>query len=570
MIRCLPDRRYATYSVVFELLTMPTHRNEPPNASQSDAKDASNVGGERPLLVLKVGTSTILDDNGVVGFSLSNLGRLVDAVCHIKARGYQVILISSGAVGAGCLHLKLKCRPNSVQGKQAASAVGQCRMMRLYDDLFALRDTKIGQLILTRTDLLDRTRFVNFKNTLRELLKWDVVPIINENDSLATAQLKFGDNDTLAAYVAVSLEADWLFLLTDVDCLFTSNPRTNPDARPISYVGLVDDVFRLLKEDSENNMGSSWGSGGMHTKIVAAKLAAATGIPTALCNGQHPERVLDIVEFVNKHCSGTECDWPVLLRRWTGQDYCSNITHVHVGCDPSPVDRPTHLDPSTAGTTTATASESSLDSVSQQSLPVYRPSTQKDGSPRIPTPGFVAMPSLQEMPFLGTIFAAKERAQKLHDRRRWVLSLPVHGRLYVDKGAADAIVNGKKSLLAVGIRRVVGQFGAGEAVSLCLDSMDSTSKSTVPEIDHENLRAKDTDDTDITEFARCIVRFGSDEIAKIIGKHSDQFKGILGSDCSEEEVAHRNTIIFVNPCVVYGCAGACADKAHATTAEVAA
>lgn len=548
------NRRNATSSVTIVAMHSSDQRRA---ASPSPpAKDASNVGGERPLLVLKVGTSTILDDGESVGFSLSNLGRLVDAVCHIKARGYQVILISSGAVGAGCLHLKLKTRPSSVQGKQAASAVGQCRMMRLYDDLFALRDTKIGQLILTRTDLLDRTRFVNFKNTLRELLKWDVVPIINENDSLATAQLKFGDNDTLAAYVAVSLEADWLFLLTDVDCLFTSNPRTNPDARPISYVGLVDDVFRLLKEDSENNMGSSWGSGGMHTKIVAAKLAAATGIPTALCNGQHPERVLDIVEFVNKHCSGTECDWPVLLRRWTGQDYCSNITHVHVGCDPAEHQYRSHLDPAAAVGTTTAASESSLESISQQSLPRQ---SQKEGSPRVPTPGFVAMPSLSEMPFLGTIFAAKERTQKLHDRRRWVLSLPVHGRLYVDKGAADAIVNGKKSLLAVGIRRVVGQFGAGEAVSVCLDSME---KDAAPEIDHENLRAKDADDTDITEFARCIVRFGSDEIAKIIGKHSDQFKGILGSDCSEEEVAHRNTIIFVNPCVVYGCAGACADKAH--------
>lgn len=142
--------------------------------------------------------------------------------------------------------MHMKTRPTDIIEKQAISAIGQCRLVRLWEDIFAIREQKVAQLLLTRNDLIDRPRFVNFRNTLLQLLAMNVIPIINENDALATEGLKFGDNDTLGAYVAISIGATWFYMLTDVDCLYTSNPRYHEDAAPIAYVAKINAIYSLL------------------------------------------------------------------------------------------------------------------------------------------------------------------------------------------------------------------------------------------------------------------------------------------------------------------------------------
>eukprot|EP00918_Siedleckia_nematoides_P034307 GHVU01074620.1.p1 GENE.GHVU01074620.1~~GHVU01074620.1.p1 ORF type:complete len:383 (-),score=32.55 GHVU01074620.1:379-1527(-) len=236
-------------------------------ASQS-ADFRRDANGDPILLIIKIGTSSLMEPPsctrgcnfgtgsptgglGRVAFALSNLGKLVDCICNLRLMGYQVLLVTSGAVGAGAVHLGLTRKPSTLTTKQAAAAVGQCRLMRLYEDLFAIRGLKVAQLLVARTDLLDRNRFVNFKCVMQELLCSGVVPIVNENDSVAVDWAKFGDNDTLSAYCAVALDAAWLFLLTDVPALYSGNPRTNPNAKPIPLVGPdgFDDLRRLMGKD---------------------------------------------------------------------------------------------------------------------------------------------------------------------------------------------------------------------------------------------------------------------------------------------------------------------------------
>ncbi|PHJ20612.1 glutamate 5-kinase domain-containing protein [Cystoisospora suis] len=228
--------------------------------------------------------------------NLSNLGRFVDTVCKLRAEGHVVVVVSSGAVGVGCVSLRLKERPERLNTKQALAAVGQCRLMRLYEDLFSIREEKVAQLLLSRHDLLHPKSYQNFRSALRALLSLEVIPIINENDSLATEELRFGDNDTLAAHIAVAVDAHWLFILTDVDCLFDKNPHKHRDARPVAFVDRLTDVYAFL---SDGDCGA-WGTGGMYTKVVASKIATNVGVHVAISNGQHPERILDILQYAER------------------------------------------------------------------------------------------------------------------------------------------------------------------------------------------------------------------------------------------------------------------------------
>lgn len=183
-------------------------------------------GRERLTAVIKVGTSTLMDERAQTpNFSLAHIGKLVDTICLLRSKGVSVLLVTSGAVGAGCVSLHLKERPEAVRDKQALAAVGQCRLMRLYEDLFSVREVRVAQLLVSRNDFLRQRTYGNFRSCLRSLVDLDVVPILNENDSICTEELRFGDNDTLAAHCAVALEADFLFILTDVDCLYTKNPK---------------------------------------------------------------------------------------------------------------------------------------------------------------------------------------------------------------------------------------------------------------------------------------------------------------------------------------------------------
>lgn len=239
-------------------------------------------------LVLKIGTSSLTHpDTGHL--ALSTIAALVETLSRLRQQGHSVILVSSGAVGVGCARLGLTERPRTMALKQAVAAVGQGRLMRVYDDLFTSLQQPIAQVLLTRSDLVQRSRYLNASNTFQELLKLGVVPIVNENDTVAVDELKFGDNDTLSAMVASLVEADWLFLLTDVDRLYSADPRIHPDAQPISLVQCIDQLSEMQVQAGDR--GSRWGTGGMFTKITAARIATAAGVRTVITEGRQPQNI---------------------------------------------------------------------------------------------------------------------------------------------------------------------------------------------------------------------------------------------------------------------------------------
>jgi glutamate 5-kinase len=243
-------------------------------------------------LVVKIGTSSLTyPETGHL--ALSTIAALVETLSELRHQGHQVVLVSSGAVGVGCARLGLAERPRAMALKQAVAAVGQGRLMRVYDDFFTTLQQPIAQVLLTRGDLVQRSRYLNAYNTFQELLKLGVIPIVNENDTVAVDELKFGDNDTLSALVASLVEADWLFLLTDVDRLYSADPRIQPDAQPIHLVNQIKQLTELQVQAGDR--GSRWGTGGMATKIAAATIATDAGVRTVITEGRSPRNIQQIL-----------------------------------------------------------------------------------------------------------------------------------------------------------------------------------------------------------------------------------------------------------------------------------
>nr|WP_208492066.1 glutamate 5-kinase [aff. Roholtiella sp. LEGE 12411] len=243
-------------------------------------------------IVVKIGTSSLTQlESGQL--ALSTIATLAETLCYLRRQGHRVILVSSGAVGVGCARLGLTERPKAIALKQAVAAVGQGRLIRVYDDLFTTLQQPIAQVLLTRSDLVQRSRYLNAYNTFQELLGLGVIPIVNENDTVAVEELKFGDNDTLSALVASIVEADWLFLLTDVDRLYSADPRSVPDAQPIALVSSMKELAEL--QIQTGSQGSQWGTGGMVTKISAARIAIAAGVRTVITEGRFPRNIEKIL-----------------------------------------------------------------------------------------------------------------------------------------------------------------------------------------------------------------------------------------------------------------------------------
>ena len=246
-------------------------------------------------IVIKIGTSSLTQ--GQTGqLALSTIASLVETLSQLKRLGHRVVLVSSGAVGVGCARLRIQERPKKIATKQAIAAVGQGRLMRIYDDLFSSLEQPIAQILLTRRELIERSCYVNINNTFQALFELGVIAIVNENDTVAIEELKFGDNDTLSALVASLIEADWLFILTDVDRLYSADPRSNPDARPISLVTATE--LNQLQVDAGSS-GSQWGTGGMMTKLTAARIATGSGVRTVITHGQDPQNILKILAGEN-------------------------------------------------------------------------------------------------------------------------------------------------------------------------------------------------------------------------------------------------------------------------------
>ena len=240
-------------------------------------------------IVVKVGTSTLAHPTGRL--NIQRMEKLCKVLSDLKNMGHEIILVSSGAIAMGFGKLNLSERPKDVPTKQASAAVGQCESMYLYDKLFTEYNHTVAQLLITAPDIEEGgVRKQNFHNTLARLLELGALPVINENDTISTEEFGIGDNDTLSAIVAVTIQADLLILLSDIDGLFDGDPRKNPDAKLIDTVGKIDEHIISLGGGS----GSNLGTGGMATKLRAAQMATAAGCEMVIANGQSPEVLYDV------------------------------------------------------------------------------------------------------------------------------------------------------------------------------------------------------------------------------------------------------------------------------------
>ncbi len=359
-------------------------------------------------IVVKVGTRLLCGTRG--HFNLKRMESLGRDLARLWEAGRQLVLVSSGAIGAGVGRLGLARSPQTLPEKQAAAAVGQGILMQHYETVFAPMGITVAQVLLTQEDLRDRKRYLNARHTFHTLLRYRVVPIVNENDTVAVEEIRFGDNDTLAALVACLIDADLLILLTDLDGFYTADPRKSPDARLISEVHEITPEIEALA----GGCGSALATGGMETKLQAARIATGAGIPMVIAGGMR-EGVLGPV------VSGEE---------------------------------------------------------------------------------------------VGTLFLPRE--DRMQARKRWIaFNSPVQGKLYVDRGAANAILKKGKSLLPSGIVRVEGVFETGNVVSVV--------------------------DPDGKELARGISNYSSGDVELIKGRKSQEIKAILGYK-DYDEVIHRDNL----------------------------
>ena len=360
--------------------------------------------------VVKIGSALLTNDGK--GLDLARIAQWTEQMAALKQQGIEIVLVSSGAVAAGMSRLGWQERPNSMEQLQAAAAVGQTKLVQTYENAFARHDLHTAQILLTHEDLSDRKRYLNARNTLRALLDLPVIPIVNENDTVVTDEIKFGDNDTLGALVTNLVEADALILLTDQDGLYDADPRSNPEAKLIEQATATDAKLVAVAGD-----GGKLGRGGMATKVRAAQLAARSGAVTVIAGGRIEN---------------------VLTRLRLGEQ---------VG---------THLSP---------------------------------------------------------------ELEPIAARKQWLAGhLQTKGEITLDDGAVNALLEKGKSLLAVGVNNIKGQFHRGECVAI-LDSKGNT-------------------------LARGLVNYDVDEAFKIMGKPTSEINSILGY-LNEPELIHRDNLVLL-------------------------
>ncbi|RDB19374.1 putative glutamate 5-kinase [Hypsizygus marmoreus] len=291
-------------------------------------------------IVIKLGTSSIVHETTHQPL-LSTLSSVVETVVHLRSQGHKVVLVSSGAIGVGLKRMEIANKPKNLSGKQALAAIGQGRLIALWDNLFGQLGQPIAQVLLTRGDISDRTRYLNAVNTFKELLSMGVIPIVNENDTVSVSEIKFGDNDTLSAITSSMIHADYLFLLTDVDGLYTSNPRKDPSAKQIE---VVDSISAIRAEVSTTTLGSSLGTGGMETKLIAAEIATAAGVTTIILSSKRPENIFGVIQYYNRTSPKTSV--PTTPRESssgrTSPTSRPESTNASRSASPSPIVRPPH------------------------------------------------------------------------------------------------------------------------------------------------------------------------------------------------------------------------------------
>ncbi|HEY7891306.1 MAG TPA: glutamate 5-kinase [Solirubrobacteraceae bacterium] len=361
-------------------------------------------------VVIKLGSSIVADDSGELREDV--LARICDTVAALHSAGEDVVVVSSGAIARGMRVMELAARPSAISELQAASAIGQGKLYRVYDELLRERGVTSAQVLLTFGDLSARTQYLNARQTLSKLLDWKVVAVINENDTTATDEISFGDNDFLAAQVAILLAADLLILLTDIDGLHTADPRVDPSAKLITHVGDIEELDMLRITDGTSPLGS----GGMRSKVVAAEMAVTAGIPAVICNGVR----------------------------------AGPLEAVLVG-EPH-------------GTS-------------------FRPAASPHSSFKL-----------------------------------WLkYAKPTHGRLVLDAGAARAVQEHGGSLLPVGIRDVLGDFDAGDAVEI-------------------------SEHADGRPLAKGVCNYSAEELRRVKGLKSQALREILPH--ATDEAVHRDYLVL--------------------------
>lgn len=252
-------------------------------------QDYRKIISQSQTVVVKVGTSTLSYPSGRLNFQ--RIERLAEVLSGLQRAGKKVLLVSSGAIAAGSGRMGIKARPSELSEKQALAALGQTGLMKIYQKFFDMRGQQVAQVLLTKDIVLVSERRINASNTLKSLIDMDIIPIINENDTVATEEIEFGDNDSLSAYVACLVGADLLVMMTDIDGLYSADPRTNPDAK---LIPLVQHINADL-EESAKGTGNNFGKGGMVTKIAAAAVCRADNIPVVIANGNRPSNLQNIL-----------------------------------------------------------------------------------------------------------------------------------------------------------------------------------------------------------------------------------------------------------------------------------
>ena len=244
---------------------------------------------KKKRIVVKVGTSTLIYDTGKI--NLRRIDEIARVLSDLHNSGYEIILVSSGAIGVAMQALGYKTKPTDTKIRQSLAAIGQCELMSLYNKMFAEYQNTVAQILLTRSDIDIEKRKNHTKDTFNTLLEMGIIPIVNENDTVSVEEIEIGDNDNLSAVVASVVDADLLVLFSDIDGLYDSDPRSNPDANLISR---VDDISRV--EQNAGGAVSATGTGGMITKIEAAKIANAAGISMLILNGSNINALYDVIE----------------------------------------------------------------------------------------------------------------------------------------------------------------------------------------------------------------------------------------------------------------------------------
>lgn len=468
-------------------------------------------------IVIKLGTSSLVDEKTREP-KLSIMTQVVETVIQLKRQGHKVVIVSSGGIAVGLNAMEMDKKPTDLAEIQAIAAIGQGRLIGRWSMLFQQYGEKIAQILITRNDILGWTQYKNAQNTILQLLEMGVVPIVNENDTLSISEIKFGDNDTLSAITAALVSADHLFLLTDVDCLYTENPRTNPDAKPIVIVPNMDQGVPGV-DTSIADAGSSVGTGGMRTKLIAADLATNAGVNTIIMKSDAPSNVKHIVDYLVKYPKKVLYDDNKSSREQSSEPLSLDQLKNH------PYGKGGVISPPKSEEDLLSLQDAELKEIKERNVPLH------------------------------TVFLAKDIDHHLKNREFWILhGLVTKGVLIIDEDAYNTLTNES------GDEEHVSEAYVSEVEDDEMSEVDQDHgllpkdvievKGSFHELECVDIKVgkrlpngKLDPDAPLEYVGRARCNFTSVELNRIKGLPVDRVQDVLGYDVSEY-VAHKDNLAF--------------------------